>query len=80
MDLKWLFKRYSEHTKALYDNYESVVMIKLSIEKEDLSTAKETWGELGHDIQSALWLAPSKGGVFSTREREVIKSDDWNNG
>lgn len=34
----------------------------------------ETWGEIPQDDQMALWLAPTKGGCFTTAERTAIKS------
>jgi len=42
-----------------------------------LDTAIEAWYELSHDEQRSLWVAPSKGGPFSTDERYVIKCSRW---
>ena len=39
--------------------------------------AIEAWGELSTDEQKSLWVAPSKGGPFSTDERYVMKCDRW---
>ena len=63
------------HDDALRENLASVNAIKLGIEEGDLSTAAECWFELEEDVQRALWLAPSKGGIFTTKEREVMKND-----
>ena len=41
--------------------------------EEVLLQALEAWRELGEDAMKVLWRAPSKGGVFSTREREQLK-------
>jgi len=65
----------ADHDKALQENLASVNAIKLSIEENDLSTAAECWFELEEDVQRALWLAPSKGGIFTTKDREVMKND-----
>ena len=40
----------------------------------NLSESKECWEELSEDEQTALWVAPSFGGIFTTEERKVIKS------
>ena len=33
------------------------------------------WMDLTNDEKEALWVAPSKGGVFTTEERAFLKSD-----
>ena len=38
-----------------------------------LLNAKEAWDELGDDVMKTLWLAPSKGGVFTTKERDQLR-------
>lgn len=55
----------------------SIDAIKLGIAEEDLSKAAEEWFTLDEDVQRALWIAPSKGGKFSTKEREVMKSSEF---
>jgi len=39
-----------------------------------LYTVAETWGGIPAAAQMDLWLAPTKGGWFSTHERDVIKT------
>lgn len=56
-------------------NADSVRAIKDGIESGDLVKAAEAWYELDQDTMRALWVAPSKGGPFSTHEREVIRSE-----
>ena len=63
------------HDLALNDHLESVDVIKQAIKEDDLSTGAEAWFELDEETQRALWLAPSKGGIFSTHERKVMKED-----
>lgn len=56
------------------DQYEpSVAAIKAAIEKEDWITMTECWSEIPSAAQMDLYLAPTKGGVFSTHERKCIK-------
>jgi len=63
------------HDEALTANLSSVHAIKEGIAKGDLVQAAEAWFELEEDTQRALWLATSKGGVFTTSEREVMKNE-----
>jgi hypothetical protein len=35
--------------------------------------------ELEDDTKEALWLAPTKGGIFTTAERAFLKSDEFYN-
>ncbi len=38
-----------------------------------IDMAKECLAELPESDQQALWLAPSKGGCFTTQERHLLK-------
>lgn len=69
-------KRQQQHDAALGRWYKSVDFIKQELEKEepDMYTIAEAWGEIPQHDQMALWLAPTKGGVFSTAERDAIKT------
>ena len=55
----------------------SIDSIQVAIANDDLSTAAENWFTLPEHAQKALWVAPSKGGCFSTRQREVMKSTEF---
>ena len=67
------------HNKALTENFSSVTYIKDNIAKGDMLAVAEGWMELPDDIKEALWLAPTKGGIFTTEERAFLKSDDFYN-
>lgn len=69
--------RKQQHDEAVEANRASVDAIKAGIEEGDLSSAAESWFELGNDVKQALWLAPTKGGIFTTRERDIIKSSEF---
>lgn len=43
-------------------------------DEDALYTAAETWGCIPQAAQMDLWLAPTKGGVFTTHERDVIRT------
>ena len=70
------FKRQQQHDAALGRHYISVQLIKeqLAEPDPDLHAVAEMWGEIPQDDQMALWLAPTKGGVFTTAERNTIKT------
>jgi hypothetical protein len=55
----------------------SIEVIKGGITAGDLSVASEAWQELTAGEKMALWVAPSKNGPFTTKERETIKSSEF---
>lgn len=65
-----------------YDQYgPSVDLIKECIQRwddsqdpDELHTVAETWAGIPSAAQMDLWLAPTKGGIFTTHERDVIKT------
>lgn len=63
--------------RAVKENLDSVNEIKDGIANGDYSRAAEAWFELDRETQKALWLAPTKGGVFSTDERHIMKTQDF---
>jgi len=65
---------YEELVNKLVDSIEA---IKTGIEIGDLVMAKEAWDELTEEEKIGLWKAPSKGGVFTTQERSVMKSTEF---
>jgi recombination protein RecT len=56
-----------EQIKAWQDNGEDD-------DSEELYTVAETWAGIPQAAQIDLWLAPKKGGIFTTFERATIKS------
>jgi len=69
--------RMMAHNNCLRDHLPTVLAMKESMALGELSTAKECWDELDESEQRALWLATTKGGIFTTQERETIKSTEW---
>jgi len=69
------YKRQQIHDAALGRHFRSIEFIKSELEREepDMYTVAEAWREIPEDDQMALWLAPTKGGVFTTAERKAIK-------
>ena len=60
------------HNEALSCNLTSVICIKDCIVQGALDEASEAWSELSEDDQTALWVAPKFGGIFTTEERKII--------
>lgn len=69
--------RKAQCQKAADENADSVTLIKEGIAENDLVKAAEAWYELDNDTKMALFLAPSKGGCFSTEERAVMKTSEF---
>jgi hypothetical protein len=82
-DNKKLRFEYGSHrpdgssTVSVCNLIESVYAIKKAIAEGDYSSGAEAWKELSDKEQHALWVAPTKGGVFSTRERQIIRSPEF---
>ena len=66
--------KYEELVDKLSDSIEA---IKTGIEIGDLVMAKEAWSELTEEEKEGIWKAPSKGGVFTTEERSIMKSTEF---
>ena len=56
----------------------AIAQIKESLASNDYSYAAQVEAELERDEIVALWVAPSKGGIFTTEERTKLKSDEMN--
>lgn len=66
-----------ENTATILQYGGSIMAIKVGISLGDLSVASEEWFSLDNEAKTKLWKAPSKGGAFTTKEREVIKSTEF---
>jgi hypothetical protein len=55
----------------------SIQVIKQGIAEDDLSTASEAWFELTNEEKTSIWVAPTKGGPFSTKERTTMQSAEF---
>lgn len=66
--------RKARHDDALARHTESVAFIKERIEADDMQAVADEWRSIPREDQIDLWLAPTKGGCFTTAERDAIKS------
>ncbi|MCS5594196.1 MAG: DUF1071 domain-containing protein [Porticoccaceae bacterium] len=70
--------KQQEEYNLLIDNLKpSIQAIKDGIATDDLATASEEWQGLTTTEKELLWKAPSKGGVFSTQERTLMKTAEF---
>lgn len=65
-----------QHNEALRDNLQPVLALKEALADNDLESAAMYYMELGQEVTEALWIAPTKGGIFTTKEVKQIKSDE----
>ena len=64
---------------AVLDHAESIRVIKQAIASGDYlaGDGPQEWFTMDWSTRRALWVAPTKGGVFSTHERNVLRSEAW---
>lgn len=67
-----------KHNEVARDHLPSILAIKEALAMNEYSTAYECFAELDPDAVKALWVAPTKGGIFTTGERQQMKSNEWN--
>jgi len=70
---KDIYARMSAFTAAFKENYSSVIAIQAFIANDEGELAAEAWREIARHDQEKLWLATTKGGCFTTSERDYIK-------
>jgi hypothetical protein len=73
-------ERLVAHNEAWRNNSASIYFIKeyINMDEPKWENVAEAWAEISTEDKQALWLAPSKGGVFTTAERAALKSDEFN--
>lgn len=67
-------KTIQDWTKELQP---SITVIKEAIANGELGIAAEAWQELTDEQKHSIWVAPSKGGPFTTEERSIMKSTEF---
>jgi len=70
--------RLIAQSQALHnlDTLRAVVSLKEALAEEEYSSAAMYLHHLGQEVVSALWIAPTKGGIFTTEEIARIKSNE----
>ena len=70
-------KAANDYKALCLANQASIEAIKHGIEINDYSKAQEAWAELGEEVMTGLWRAPSKGGCFTTEERRIMQTTEF---
>ena len=66
-----------KHNAAVRDHIESVTAIKAYLANDEYGAAYEAIAEIPDDDKLSLWRSTTKGGIWTTKERAQMKSDDW---
>lgn len=66
------------HNEAVRDWIDHIVAIKQYLLNDEYGLAYEAFAEIPPEVVKCLWVAPTKGGIFTTGERAKMKSNDWN--
>jgi hypothetical protein len=72
------FERLLKHNDQVCEWIDYIASIKTSLATDDYSGAYETYAQIDKESIRALWVAPTKGGIFTTKERAQMKSNEWN--
>ncbi len=72
-----MLERLLRHHDILRMHLPSILAIKEGIALNELSGACEAWSEFDEQTQRNLWVATTKGGIFSTEERRVMKTNEF---
>ena len=67
------------HMQAARENYDVVATVKDAIAAGDYPAAAAALHDLDEVVKYALWRAPSFGGIWTTREREIMQSSEFQN-
>lgn len=62
---------------AIAKHQDTIDVIQQGIKDGDIGSAAEAWFELDQEEMKSLWVAPTKGGPFTTKEREIMKSPEF---
>lgn len=64
-----------EYIEAVRNEWPTIDAVKafLAEEEPNVDAAREAFKELDESLQGLLWKAPTKGGIFTTLERKLLK-------
>jgi hypothetical protein len=65
------------YNASVREHLGSIAAIKDALACDDFETASEEWLTLNEDQQRSIWRAPSKGGVFTTKELATMKTSEF---
>lgn len=66
------------HMAGLRKLIPSIYWFTKLLDKEDICGAYQIWEGLSDYEQGLIWNpAPSKGGILTTRQRELMRTNEW---
>lgn len=71
------YMRLLKHNETVRERLLEIQALKDFLSGEDLEDACEIVYGWPEDVREALWIAPTKGGIFTTQEIAMMKSDAW---
>ena len=75
--VKESLERHIALGKALQENFNSIAEVKRAMASGEIEAAVEAFGEISDDDKMALNIAATKGGVWTTKETAIFKSNEW---
>lgn len=67
---------FLEFMTTVRENFDWVMYAKEAIANEDWQSLAGIWTDIDHDTMATLFRAPTKGGIFTTEERNACKGND----
>lgn len=69
---------FVSYNSAVRKHYGEIMDYKMAIASDDLESAVGLWYDLPQEAQNILYkLAPTKGGILETKERDIMKTNEW---
>ena len=65
------------HNKLVREYFYTIYETKIALLNNDIDKAAQAMGELTQETRAILWLAPTKGGIFTTQERGVMMTKEF---
>jgi deoxycytidylate deaminase len=62
-----------DYMALVRDHFDTIVEVKTHLANDLIEDARVAYKDLDVETQKALWLAPTKGGIFTTDERAKMK-------
>lgn len=66
-----------EHNHFIFAHLDKFLEIRELLSKDDYEEAVKAFYKFSNDQLSTVWVAPSKGGFFTTQEVQKLKSDEF---
>lgn len=70
-------EQFLTYNAGVREHIGTISAIKDALATDDLETAAEEWGQLDDEQKRLIWKAPSKGGMFTTKEIATMKTSDF---